>query len=103
MNGYATNAAASAATATNAPGTSATSTTSLAIGTGSKSLTVQTAKAFVVGQWVTVTNTATPANWMHGQITAYTSGTGALEGTVLARIGIPIFIRKYPASEFYQF
>jgi hypothetical protein len=78
VNGYATNAAASAATAVNAPGTSATSTTSLAIGTGSKSLTVQTGKAFVVGQWVTITSTASPANWMHGQITAYTSGTGAL-------------------------
>ena len=78
LNGYASNAAASAATATNAPGTSATSSTSLAIGTGTKALTVQTGKAFVVGQWVTVTSTATPANWMHGQITAYTSGTGAL-------------------------
>jgi hypothetical protein len=82
VNGYATNAAASASTAVNAPGTSATSTTSLAIGTGVKSLTVQTGKAFVVGQWVTITSTATPANWMHGQITAYTSGTGALTVTV---------------------
>lgn len=77
-NGYAASAAASAATAINAPGTSATSTASLAIGTGSKSLTVQTGKAFVIGQWVTITSTASPANWMHGQITAYTSGTGAL-------------------------
>lgn len=84
VNGYASNAAASAATATNAPGTSATSTTSLAIGTGTKALTVQTGKAFVVGQWVTVTSTATPANWMHGQITAYTSGTGALTVNVSA-------------------
>ena len=84
VNGYASNAAASAATATNAPGTSATSTTSLAIGTGAKSLTVQTGKALVVGQWVTITNTATPANWMHGQITAYTSGTGALTVSVAA-------------------
>lgn len=84
VNGYASNAAASAATATNAPGTSATSTTSLAIGTGTKALTVQTGKAFVVGQWVTMTNTATPANWMHGQITAYTSGTGALTVNVTA-------------------
>lgn len=81
-NGYAANAAASAATAINAPGTSATSTTSLAVGTGSKSLTVQTGKAFVVGQWVTITSTVSPANWMHGQITAYTSGTGALTVTV---------------------
>lgn len=77
-NGYAADAAASAAAAINAPGTNATSTTSLAIGAGSKSLTVQTGKAFVVGQWVTITSTASPANWMHGQITAYTSGTGAL-------------------------
>ncbi|MFM7028850.1 MAG: tail fiber domain-containing protein [Chakrabartia sp.] len=84
VNGYASNAAASAATATNAPGTSATSTTSLAIGTGTKALTVQTGKAFVVGQWVTVTSTATPANWMHGQITAYTSGTGGLTVNVTA-------------------
>ena len=84
VNGYASNAAASAATATNAPGTSATSTTSLVIGTGTKALTVQTGKAFVVGQWVTMTNTATPANWMHGQITAYTSGTGALTVNVTA-------------------
>ena len=84
VNGYASNAAASAATATNAPGTSATSTTSLAIGTGTKALTVQTGKAFVVGQWVTVTSTATPANWMHGQITVYTSGTGALTVNVTA-------------------
>lgn len=84
VNGYASNAAASAATATNAPGTSAISTTSLAIGTGTKALTVQTGKAFVVGQWVTVTSTATPANWMHGQITAYTSGTGALTVNVTA-------------------
>lgn len=78
VNGYVVSASSSAATAVNAPGTSATSTTSLAIGTSSKSLTVQTGKAFVIGQWVTITSTASPANWMHGQITAYTSGTGAL-------------------------
>ena len=74
----ASEAAASAASAVNAPGTSATSTTSLAIGTGSKSLTIQTGKAFVVGQFVIIASSATPANYMIGQITAYTSGTGAL-------------------------
>ena len=84
VNGYASNAAASASMATNAPGTSATSTTSLAVGAGSKALTVQTGKALVVGQWVTITSTATPANWMHGQVTAYTSGTGALTVNVTA-------------------
>lgn len=84
VNGYASNAAASAASAVNAPGTSATSTSSLGIGTGSKSLSVQTGKAFVVGQWVTIANTANASNWMHGQITAYTSGTGALVVNVTA-------------------
>ena len=83
-NGYASNASASAATAVNAPGTSANSTTTLGISAGSKSLTIQTAKAFVVGQWVTVTNTAAPVNWMHGQITAYNSGTGTLVVSVSA-------------------
>lgn len=78
VNGYASNAAASAATAVNSPGTNGTSTTSLAVGTGSKSLTIQTGKALVIGQWVTITNTANSANWMHGQVTSYTSGTGAL-------------------------
>ena len=84
VNGCASNAAASAASALNAPGTSATSTSSLGIGTGSKSLTVQTGKAFVVGQWVTITNSANASNWMHGQITGYTSGTGALVVNVTA-------------------
>ncbi len=71
-------ASASAASAVNAPGTSATSTTSLLIGTGSKSLTIQTAKAFVVGQFVIIASSASPSNYMIGQITSYTSGTGAL-------------------------
>ncbi len=72
-------AAASAASAVNAPGTNATSTTSIAIGTGSKTLTVQTGKNFVVGQPVVIANTAAPSSqWMAGEITAYNSGTGSL-------------------------
>jgi hypothetical protein len=40
---------------------------------------VQTGKAFVVGQPVMIASTASPStNWMAGNITAYTSGTGAL-------------------------
>lgn len=74
----ANSATASAVSAINAPGTNATSTTSLTVGTGSKSLTVQTGKSFVVGQFVVIASTASPANYMIGQITAYTSGTGAL-------------------------
>ncbi|MDP3876022.1 MAG: hypothetical protein Q8Q50_03485 [Methylobacter sp.] len=74
----ANNAAASAFTAVNAPGTSATSTTSLTVGLGSQSLTIQTGKSWVIGQFVVIASTASPANYMTGQITAYDSGTGAL-------------------------
>lgn len=72
-------AAASAASAVNSPGTNATSTSSVLIGTGSKSLTVQTGKLFVVGQPVMIARTSAPGTtWMAGNVTAYTSGTGAL-------------------------
>lgn len=76
--GYATAAAASAASALNAPGTNATSATSVAIATGSKSFTIQTGKAYVVGQTLNLASAANPANFMAGQITAYNSATGAL-------------------------
>ncbi len=75
---YADEAAASAASAVAAATTSATSTTSLTIGLGAKSLTIQTGKAFVVGQFVVIAQTTAPANYMQGQITAHNSGTGAL-------------------------
>ncbi len=75
-------AAASAASAVNAPGTNATSTTSLTVGTGSKSLTIQTGKSIVVGMSVKIAYTTTPTTWMHGDVTAYNSGTGALDVTV---------------------
>lgn len=69
--------AASAASALSSPGTNATSTTSLAIGTGSRSLALaQTGKSFVVGQFVQIVNSTT--NWMVGAITAFNSGTGAM-------------------------
>lgn len=55
-----------------AAGWSATSTTSLAIGTGSKTLTIQEDKAFVVGTRVIISETADPtARYMVGQVTAY--------------------------------
>lgn len=79
----ATEAAASATTALNSPGTQATSTSSLAIGSGSKSLTLaQTGKAFAVGQYVQIVNSAAPANYMIGAITAFNSGTGAMTVSV---------------------
>jgi len=57
-----------------------TSTTSVAIGTGSKSFTTQAGKPFAVGQRLRVANDG--ANWMEGPVSAYDSGTGALDLTV---------------------
>lgn len=54
------------------------STTSNTVGTGSKSFTADTGKLWQIGQFVIISNTATPANYMAGQVTAYNSGTGAL-------------------------
>jgi len=80
-------AAASAAAAVNAPGANGTSTTSLAVGTGSKSLTTQTGKAWVVGQSVSLASAAGPTNRMTGIITAYNSGTGAMDVLVSTTSG----------------
>lgn len=80
-------AAASAASALAAPGTFATSTTSLTIGAGSKTLAVQANKTFVVGQFVTIAQTSAPGNWMAGQITAYTAGSGSMTVAVLGAGG----------------
>jgi hypothetical protein len=55
----------------------ATSTTSTLIGTGSKSMTWSTGSLLQVGQPVRVASTASPANYMDGQVTAYNSTTGA--------------------------
>jgi hypothetical protein len=74
----ASTAATSAATALAAPGTNATSSTSVAIGTGSKTFTIETGKSIVVGMFVVVAYTTTPTNWMFGNVTAYNSGTGSL-------------------------
>jgi hypothetical protein len=55
--------------------TNSTSTTSLLIGTGSKSIAlVESGKAYTVGQYVMVASTASPSNYMVGQVTAF-SGT----------------------------
>lgn len=84
----ASNAAASAVTGAS---TSASSTTSLAIGTGSKSLTIETGKAIVIGMTVKIAVTADGTQWMAGDVTAYTSGTGALVVNVTTTQGSGTF------------
>jgi hypothetical protein len=58
--------------------TNSTSTTSIAIGTGSKSITVQASKSYVEGMTVRIASTASTSNWMQGVVTSYNSTTGAL-------------------------
>lgn len=77
--GAANSATASAASAVNAPGTSATSTTSMTISMDAKTLTIQTGKQFVPGQFLVVASTVSPINYMLGQITAYNTATGQLD------------------------
>lgn len=72
----ASEAAASAASAVLSAGTSATSTTSLTIGAGTQNFTIQTGKAFVIGQTVIIANTPVPTTQMSGVLTAYDSGSG---------------------------
>lgn len=71
-----------AVTAMNNNSTNATSTTALSIGAGTKSLTVQTGKSYVVGQSLKIASSASPSNYMIGYVTAYTAETGALVVTV---------------------
>jgi hypothetical protein len=67
---------------------SSTSTTSVVVGTGSKSLTVQTNKPYQVGTPLRIANTAAPSTiWMDGVVTAYTAGTGALVVNVVGFAG----------------
>lgn len=81
-------AAISAQTAALGPSAQATSTTSLAIGTGSKPLTIQTGKTLSATMYVLIGN---GANWMHGQISSYNSGTGDLVVDVTTTSGSGTF------------
>ena len=69
----------------------ATSTTSLTIGTGSKSLTTQTGKAWIAGSWLYIVSSSSITNTMQGQVTAYNSGTGSLTVNVTAASGAGTF------------
>lgn len=86
--------------ATQTPGYGGTSTTSLAIGTGTKSLTTDAGLAYVVGSRVRIINSADTTKWMEGVVTAYagtamdvlvdkTSGSGTLAAWNLSIGGEP--------------
>lgn len=59
-----------------------TSTTSLLIGTGTKTFTTQTARAFGAGQRIKLTSQANIANYMLGTCSAYDTTTGAMSVAV---------------------
>lgn len=74
--------AASASSALNAPGTNASQTSgSVTIGTGSKTITVQSGKAYAIGQTLVAASAANPANFVAGQVTAYSGGSLTLNVT----------------------
>jgi hypothetical protein len=72
----------SVAQAFNFNSTNSTSTTSLTIGTGAKSLTVDASKSYLPGQTVKIARTSDGTKWMLGDVTSYNSTTGALAVTV---------------------
>jgi hypothetical protein len=79
----AASASAAAAAVLAAPGTSATSATTASIGTGAKTLTIQTGKSLVKGMWIVAAATASPStNQMTGSIDSYDPVTGILNFTV---------------------
>lgn len=55
------------------PSYQATSTSSVAIGTGSKTFTIQSGRGYSAGQWVRASNSA--SNYMEGTVTSYSSTT----------------------------
>jgi hypothetical protein len=68
--------AATSAAAVAAAGLVVTSTSSVLIGTGEKTFTVDAALPFAAGQWIIITSDANPpTNYMTGQITSYSSTT----------------------------
>ncbi|PTR17508.1 tail collar domain [Nitrosospira sp. Nsp2] len=66
------------AIAMNNNATNAESTTSLTIGTGDRIFVADVGRSYVVGQTVKAASTASPTNWMQGDVTAYNTVTGSL-------------------------
>lgn len=76
------------AAAMNLNATNSSSTTSLLIGTGSKSLIVETNKGYIGGMYITLADTAAPStNSMVAQVTSYNTTTGAMVVNSLTTAG----------------
>jgi hypothetical protein len=75
------------ANALNLNATNGTSSTSVLIGTGSKTFTADTGKSWQLGMTLRIASTASPANNMTGDVTAYNSGTGSLTVNVTSTAG----------------
>ena len=54
------------------------STTSLAIGTGAKTLTIEASKQFAIGQTARITYNSDINKWMQGTVSAYNASTGSI-------------------------
>lgn len=66
------------AEAMNLGAVTANSTTTMTIGFGSQSFTVDLSKSFVAGMTVKIASTANGANWMLGDVISYSATTGAM-------------------------
>lgn len=92
---YSLNAAISANSATqsaidaanSASSINATATVSYAIGTGSKSFSVGMGKQFQAGQFVTISDSSNPANFMYGAVTSYSAGLLTVDVTSIGGSG----------------
>lgn len=71
--------------------TTSTSVTSLLIEVASKALTVDISKSYQPGMSIKIARTASPSNWMHGDVTTYNAGTGALVVNVTSTLGSGTF------------
>jgi hypothetical protein len=67
--------------------TTTTSSSSVLIGTGSKTFTIPAGLGFVIGQSLTISSTASPANRMYGQVTSYSGTTLVVNVTIIGGSG----------------
>lgn len=69
-------------------GYTTTSSSSVAVGTGAKTFTVESGKAFIAGQLVLVADTAAPTtNYMIGTVTSYSSTTLIINSAITGGSG----------------